>query len=119
MYADWSWHHHLFWGIVNLNDDTPLDLLCPQGVARVETWMGPLQVILTAITGGIYAPTTVRVFCRAEAPPVVLRLEVHEALIARLRERYPNLERLLRVALVKFRADEAALAASGGGPAAI
>ncbi len=73
-----QWHHHLLWGIVSLSDTEVLNAICPQGVSQVYTRMTVLNWLLTAVTGGLYSPTRVDVWCaqgssaalpRPEAPP--------------------------------------------------
>ncbi len=58
-----QWHHHLLWGIVDLSDAEVLNAICPQGVAQVYTRMTVLNWLLAAITGGVYSPTRVDVWC--------------------------------------------------------
>ena len=115
--ADWRWHHHLLWGLISLSEDVPLDRICPMGVSRIENWIGPLQWILTAITSGIYTPTTVRVFCRSTAPaaptvpaeqPVDVKLELTSKMIDWLQYRYPDLEDRIAAALADAAATDQA-----------
>jgi hypothetical protein len=98
----WQWHHHLLWGLVNISPSVHLERICPQGVARIENWLGPGQAIISWLTGGIYTPTTVRVYCaRAPGPGeatgndlegIAVRVEMDAQTIARLREDFPDLE---------------------------
>jgi hypothetical protein len=92
----WQWHHHLLWGLVNISPSVHLERICPQGVARIENWMGPAQAIISYLTAGIYSPTTVRVFCavspQAAEAPVDVRVELDERTVARLREAFPDLD---------------------------
>lgn len=98
--AVWAWNHHLFWGIVRLNQGVPLDAVCPAGnISRVENWMGPLQVVLSVLTAGIYTPTTVRVFCGKDVTPVELDVTVDERTVLELQRTYPDLEERVRAAL--------------------
>ncbi len=95
----WQWNHHLFWGIVRLNSGVPLDGVCPQGVAYIENWIGPLQVVLSVITGGIYTPTTVRVWCGKSMAPVEVDVALDREAITELERRVPDLEAQVRRAL--------------------
>jgi hypothetical protein len=67
---DESWHHGLVWGIVELTPPLEVARLCPNGWARVEQEETFLNGLAQAVTSGIYAPQTTRVFCssQGEAP---------------------------------------------------
>ncbi len=96
--AVYNWNHYLFWGLVGLTGDYALNRICPQGVARVENWVGPLQTLLTWLTIGIYAPTTVRITCvagNAVNVPVHVDKRVAERLRARFGDLVPQLRRAL------------------------
>lgn len=97
--ALWQWNHHLFWGIVRLNRGVPLDAVCPQGIARIENWMGPLQVVLSVLTAGVYTPTTVRVFCGKHLAAVDVDVELDEQGVRELQRAHPDLEERVRAAL--------------------
>jgi len=62
-----QWQHHLFNGLINLNDDVDLRAACPQGVSRVENGMSVVNALLYILTVTIYSPTTVEVYCRQTA----------------------------------------------------
>jgi Bor protein len=51
----------LLWGLVPLQSfsNNP----CPQGISRIETGMNPANVLLTAITFGLYWGETIEVWC--------------------------------------------------------
>lgn len=97
--AYWSWNHHLLWGIIKLSDDVYIDQVCPAGVARIESWVGPLQVLFYALTGGIYSPTTVRVWCAKPHVVVPVEVQLDERIIGKLQRMYPDLEERLRAEL--------------------
>ena len=52
---------------------------CPHGAARVEVFRSPRNMLVTALTLGIYAPSTVQVTCalekRGAAPAPRIRAE--------------------------------------------
>lgn len=99
-----QWHHHVLWGIVNLSEPEVLNAICPQGVSQVYTRVTLLNWLLSAITGGIYSPTRVDVWCAqggsasAASPigPVSLVLRPTAENVARWRRAYPDLEARLR-----------------------
>lgn len=105
---EWTWHHHLLWGLVNLNAPVPVNAICPQGVSRVDDWIGPGQAIISWLTAGIYTPTTVRVYCRLAHMPVTIRLVPDQAALARMKALHPRLEAQLVEALDVLEADAAA-----------
>lgn len=112
--AVWEWNHHLLWGLIKLSDDVMIDQVCPAGVARIESWVGPLQVLLYAVTGGIYSPTTIRVWCAKPHVIVPVEVQLDERIIGKLRQMHPDLEERLREALhvPEGNADAAPLASS-------
>ena len=60
-------HHTFIYGLLELNP-TELDQLCPQGFARVEHQIGPVDALLQGCIGGwLWQPSSVEVAC-AEAP---------------------------------------------------
>ncbi len=110
-----SWHHHLIGGLVNLSGVVNLQAVCPTGVAEVHNRMGVLNWLLTVITGGIYAPTTVEVICNGGGGPVSIRIDPTPEMIRQLQAEHPNLsERLVASgARVIDIAPNRALASSG------
>ncbi len=63
------WHHHLVFGIIQATPSVNLSAVCPQGTARVANHIGPIGWVVGTITAGIYIPTSVVVWCRAEGGP--------------------------------------------------
>jgi hypothetical protein len=97
-----QWHHHVLWGLVNLTEPEVLNAVCPQGVAQVYTRVTFFNWVLSVITGGVYSPTRVDVWCAqagGAAPPTgpfsVLVRPTPEA-VARWRRAFPDLEAGLR-----------------------
>jgi hypothetical protein len=88
-----QWHHHLLWGIVDLSDAEVLNTICPQGVAQVYTRVTVLNWLLSAITGGIYSPTRVDVWC-AQSPTAGSNTGGHVSIL--LRPTPENIERWRR-----------------------
>lgn len=59
-----KFHTHLFWGLANIEGtDIAASTLCPTGVSHVETKVSFVNGLLSALTGGIYTPTQVRIYC--------------------------------------------------------
>jgi hypothetical protein len=56
---------------------------CPGGIARVDTQLSFLNLLVGGFTGGIYTPMSVRVACAANAGPGAL-LEVSDDPVATL-----------------------------------
>lgn len=83
-----EWHHHLFWGLANLSGEVDLTTVCPGAIARIQNKISIVDGILSSLTGGIYTPTEVRIYCAvagAEAPqPVDVSLEITPALAQEL-----------------------------------
>ena len=50
------------WGLVG-GSELPLDTMCPQGVAHIDSKKGFADAILTSLTGGLYSPMSVEVTC--------------------------------------------------------
>ena len=68
-------NHHLFWGFANLSGDVHMGQYCPHGTAMVKNRVGALGVLVSIITGGIWVPTKIEIWCAgghaegAAAPP--------------------------------------------------
>ena len=92
--ASSEWHHHFLWGLINASSDVAIEEICPTGAAEIQSWIGPLQAILSYLTVGIYTPTTVRVFCRADAFVDDVRIE--RGAIDAMRARFPDLRQRLQ-----------------------
>lgn len=62
--ADYNkWQHHLIYGLVNLSGDIKLNQVCPNGVAKINQKTTFVNGLVRQITGAIYGPTTVRIWC--------------------------------------------------------
>ena len=64
----------MLWGLANLSGTVDAGAVCPNGVARVDTRITFVNGLVTFLTGSIYTPATVRVYCsagRAEGPTEV------------------------------------------------
>lgn len=97
------WQHFLILGLVPLSDTWDARTECPTGIAKVESSMQLGNVLLSAITMGIYASETLRVWCAAPggtpgyAPTGKSVIIVPSASnLRRLRERFPDAEDLIR-----------------------
>ncbi|MED5373134.1 MAG: hypothetical protein VX899_19100 [Myxococcota bacterium] len=52
----------LLWGLVG-DASFDVDKICPQGVARIEEEMGPVDAVLNCVTCSIYSPRTITITC--------------------------------------------------------
>lgn len=74
-------NHHLFWGFANLSGEVHAGLYCPQGTAMIKNRVGPLGVLVSIITGGIWVPTRIEIWCAGgvaegeETPPTAVASE--------------------------------------------
>lgn len=69
-----KWHHHFIFGVVSVSPDLNLQAVCPGGVARIENQIGPIGWVITFVTGGIWTPTTVIIWCAASGNPYAVDL---------------------------------------------
>jgi len=74
-----AWHSHFILGLVDGAEPVQLRAACPQGVARIESYLSAGGAILTVITLGIWSPFTVQVYCDSiivtpvtTAPPPIM-----------------------------------------------
>jgi hypothetical protein len=95
------WQHFLIFGLVPLSEMWDARTSCPGGIAKVESSMQLGNVLLSAITLGVYGSETVRVWCAAGGSatgpasgggsiiivPTTLNI---------LRDRFPDLEDIVR-----------------------
>ena len=58
-----AWHGHLIFGLVDLVGPVDLRATCPQGIAQIESYLGPIGVIVSVLTLGIFTPFTVNISC--------------------------------------------------------
>jgi hypothetical protein len=70
------WHHHLLLGLIRVSPDIDIDKVCGPGgrAAQVHTKTNFWNGLVAVISGGIYTPTKLKIWCaddRAEpgAPP--------------------------------------------------
>lgn len=56
-------HHHFLFGIINCdNDEDMYRYLGNQEAYRIKNYITPLDFFLTAVTGGIYSPSTTEIY---------------------------------------------------------
>jgi hypothetical protein len=96
------WQHFLIGGLVPLSEQWDARTDCQSGIAKVESSMQIGNVLLTAITVGIYSSVTLKVWCAqgagatgAPASRTVIVVPGSASLL-RLESEYPDLERLVR-----------------------
>lgn len=72
-----TWHHRFAWGIVELESPVILDMMCPGGIAQIQTQVSGLNgladiglnMVVSTVTGGLlswvdlYSPSTISVWC--------------------------------------------------------
>jgi len=58
-----EWNHYFLWGLVDGSGPVNVDAICPEGVSVVHNETNVVNWLLTFLTAGIYAPTTVEVTC--------------------------------------------------------
>jgi hypothetical protein len=58
-----QWRHHWLWGLVSPDRELELREMCPSGNATIEVEQSFLNGLVSALTGAIYSPTTVRIRC--------------------------------------------------------
>jgi hypothetical protein len=96
------WQHFLIGGLVPLSEQWDARTDCQAGVAKVESSMQIGNVLLTAITAGIYASVTLKVWCAQGAGATgapsnrTVIVVPGSASLMRLESQYPDLERLVR-----------------------
>jgi hypothetical protein len=96
------WQHFLIGGLVPLSEQWDARTDCQGGGAKVESSMQVANVLLTAITVGIYSSVTLKVWCAqggttsgAPSNRTVIVVPGSASLI-RLRSEYPDLDQLVR-----------------------
>lgn len=92
-----SWHHHLVFGLVNLSDSVKLDEECPNGVAKIHDRHTFVNGLIAQLTGNIYHPTTVSVWCKSgsasnDADVKQVQVDVTPEKVDELYEKHPELE---------------------------
>jgi hypothetical protein len=75
-----EWRHHWLWGLISPDKELALRDVCASGDATIETEMTFLNGLVSALTGGIYSPTTVKVRCVG----ATVILELDDADVARI-----------------------------------
>ena len=58
-------YHHIIFGLIDLSKEVNLEQVCPNGVAKIENKQSFVNGLVTCITGNIYSPTSVKVWCSA------------------------------------------------------
>jgi hypothetical protein len=99
-----SWHGHWIFGL--FGDDTiNIQSICPSGNATIKDEHSFVNLIIAALVGELYYPTTVEVYCdgrtaRLELSPEKLReLGRNPRLMAQVRDAEPALAHQLSAAL--------------------
>jgi hypothetical protein len=96
------WQHFLIGGLVPLSEQWDARTDCQAGIAKVESSMNIGNVLLTAITAGIYSSVTLKVWCAqgggAPGAPGGRTVIVvpGSASLLRLKTEFPDLERMVR-----------------------
>jgi hypothetical protein len=96
------WEHFLIGGLVPLSEQWDARADCQAGVAKVESSMQIGNVLLTAITAGIYTSVTLRVWCAQGAGATgapsnrTIIVVPNSTSLMRLKTDYPDLERMVR-----------------------
>jgi hypothetical protein len=75
-----EWRHHWLWGLISPDKELALRDVCASGDATIETEMTFLNGLVSALTSGIYSPTTVKVRCVG----ATATLELDDADVARI-----------------------------------
>ena len=57
-----EWHNHWLGGLIG-EKNLDMEVLCPSGNATIHNEQSFLNGLVSALTGGIYTPTTVRIRC--------------------------------------------------------
>lgn len=97
------WEHFLIAGLIPLSEQWDARTDCQAGVAKVESSMQIGNVLLTALTAGIYTSVTLKVWCAAGAgatgapSPRTVIVVPGSASLMRLRDEYQNFEQMIRV----------------------
>ena len=69
------WHHHWLWGIINPDRQVALKAVCASGDATIDNEMSFLNGLVSALTWGIYSPTTVKIRCAGSSANLELDAE--------------------------------------------
>jgi len=77
-----QWRHHWIAGLISPGDEMALDDVCPSGNATIEQEMTFLNGLVSALTSGIYSPTTVRVKCATGRADLDIDPEAIEAFVS-------------------------------------
>ncbi len=100
-----AWQHHLIFGLVTLSGDVQLNEICPDGAAVIHNRMTLVNGLVMAVTGSIYTPTTVKIWC-ASAPPQTslheVEMEITEELIEQARLILPDFDELVLALHAEF-----------------
>ena len=103
-----TWHHHLIGGLITLSDDLRLEEICPQGVAVVHNRLTFVNWLVSAITAGIYTPSTVRIWCATrggQAEMHEVEMHVTPEYIERARLIIPDFEEQLAILHAELSSD--------------
>ena len=107
-----DWHNHWLGGLIG-EEELDIDALCPSGNATIHDEQTFLNGLVSALTSGIYAPTTVTVRC---ARGRTADVELSEATVIGIVDHPAFLQRVDRLLPERASAAGAALGASVARP---
>ena len=66
---DWEdrWYHDVIYGLAEISGPVRLDRVCPSGVAQVQQETSFINGLVQWITGGLYNPQEVTIYCLSGA----------------------------------------------------
>jgi Bor protein len=73
-----EWRHQWLWGLVSPKNELAIREVCPSGNATILGEVTFLNGLVSALTGGIYSPTTVRVRCTGGSASLDVRLSADD-----------------------------------------
>ena len=102
------WRHHWLGGLIDPDHELEINQVCPSGDATVHEEWTFLNGLVTALTAGIYSPTTVTVRCRRGRTDLrlssddVRRIAASEAFLERVVVVLPDRADAVREALAEL-----------------
>jgi hypothetical protein len=79
-----EWRHHWLWGLVDPDSELELRQVCPSGDATIEGQVTFLNGLVSALTSGIYSPTTVRVRCSGTSADAGVDVDLDAGAVERI-----------------------------------
>ena len=73
-----EWRHQWLWGLVSPENELAIRDVCPSGNATIVGEVTFLNGLVSALTAGIYSPTTVRVQCAGGTASLDLTLSAED-----------------------------------------